>query len=114
MIKNGLNNIQNINDNQYFKRCFVRYLHPADHNPTRIRKVDKYFPREFDFKGIILYVKFRDIYQFEERSTFNIKQKFNTPFKKKNIKNTIFGYENKENFPVNVSKSTFKTRVDLL
>ena len=34
--------------------------------------------------------------------------------KKKNIKNTIFGYENKENFPVNVSKSTFKTRVDLL
>ena len=46
-----------------------------------------------------------------QHSTLN---KNSTYHLKKNIKNTIFGYENKENFPVNVSKSTFKTRVDLL
>ena len=34
-------NIQNISDNECFKWCLVRYLHPTDHNPRRIRKVDK-------------------------------------------------------------------------
>ena len=41
--KKGLNNIQNIYDNECFKWCLVRYLHPEDHNTVRIRKVDTNF-----------------------------------------------------------------------
>ena len=31
--RKGLINIQNINDNECFKWCLVRYLHPVYHNP---------------------------------------------------------------------------------
>ena len=34
-------NIQSINDNGCFKLCLVRYLNPANHDPTRITKADK-------------------------------------------------------------------------
>ena len=48
-------------DNECFKWCLVRYLHSADHYPTRIRKVDKDLAREFGFKYINFPVKIRDI-----------------------------------------------------
>ena len=48
--KNGLINNQNIDDNECFKWCLVKYLHPADHNARRITKVDKDFTREIDFE----------------------------------------------------------------
>ena len=38
--RKGLINIQNIDDNECFKWCLVRYLNPADHNPIRITKPD--------------------------------------------------------------------------
>ena len=42
----GLINIQNIDDNEYFKWCFVRYLNPADQNPRRMTKADKDFAKK--------------------------------------------------------------------
>ena len=47
-------NIQTIDDNRYVKCCLVRYLH---HNPARIRKIDKDFGRELDFKDINFLLK---------------------------------------------------------
>ena len=41
----GLINIQNINVNECFKWCLVRYLHPTYLHPARIKKVDKDFAR---------------------------------------------------------------------
>ena len=38
--RKGLINIQNIDNNECFKWCFVRYLHPADHNPRRVTNSD--------------------------------------------------------------------------
>ena len=49
--------IQNMNDNECFKWCIVRYLHPADHHSTRIRKIDEVLPDELDFEDIKLPVK---------------------------------------------------------
>ena len=46
--RKGLINIQDIDDNECFKWYLVRYLHPADHYPARIRKVDKRFAKELD------------------------------------------------------------------
>ena len=47
-------NIQNIVDNECFKRCLIKYLNPADHHPARIIKADKDFFKKHDFKDIKL------------------------------------------------------------
>ena len=44
--RNGLINIQNIDDNECFKCCLVRYLNPADHNPEKITKADWDFAKK--------------------------------------------------------------------
>ena len=44
--------IQNIDDNKFFKWCLVRYLNPADHQPIIITKVGKDFLKRLDFKDI--------------------------------------------------------------
>ena len=44
--------VQNIDDNECFKWCIVRYLHTADHNPRRIIRTDKDFAKKLDFKDI--------------------------------------------------------------
>ena len=82
-------NIQNIDDNQCFKWCIVRYVHPADHDPRRITKADKDFAKKLDFKDIKFPVKIRDIHKIEEKYSIGI---------------SVFGYENKEKFPIYVSK----------
>ena len=40
-------NIQNIDDNEWFTWCLVRYLNPADHNSRRTTKTDKKFAFTF-------------------------------------------------------------------
>ena len=88
--KNGLINIQSVDDNECFKSCLVRCLHPADHYPARIRKADKDFARKLDFKDIKFPVKFRDIHKIKK--------------KKNSIAISLFGYENKENYRIYLSR----------
>ena len=57
-------------------------MHPADHNPTRIRKVDKDFARELDFKDIKFPVKIGNIHKIGKNNCIGF---------------SVFGYENKEN-----------------
>ena len=57
--RKALINIQNINDNEYFKWCLVRYLNPALHRPARTTKADKYFSKNLDFKDM----KFQNYFQ---------------------------------------------------
>ena len=45
----------------------VRYLHPADHNPRRIRKVDKLYGNKLDFKDRKFPAKARDIQKLKEK-----------------------------------------------
>ena len=101
--KKGLINIQNVNDNECFKWCLVWYLHPADHHSTKLRRAEKYFAREFDFKNIKFAIKIADTHKNKNKK------------KKKNcISNIIFGHENKERYPSYVSKNTVKRLLDLL
>ena len=93
-------NIQNTDDNECFKWCLVRYLNPADHNPRRITKVDKDFAKRLDFKDIKFPVKTRDIHKIEKKNSIGI---------------GVFGYENKVEYPVYVSKKCCEDKhVDLL
>ena len=75
------------------KWCLVRYLNPGDHNPRRIIKVYNDFAKRLDFKGITFPVKIRDIHKIEKKKK-----------KKSSICNSVFGYENKGNYPIYVSK----------
>ena len=89
-------NIENIDDNECYEWCLVRYLNPADHNPRGITKADKDFEKRLDFKGL------------ETLETF-------TKSKKKFIGISVFGYENKEKYPIYVSKQCCEEKyVDLL
>ena len=83
-------NVQNIDDNEYFKWRLVRYLNPQDHNPTRITKADKDFTKGLDFKNTKFPVKIRDILKIEKKNSIGI---------------SVFGYENKEKYPIYVSKT---------
>ena len=44
--RKGLIYIQNIDDNECFKWCVVRYVNPADYNPRRITKMTKILQRD--------------------------------------------------------------------
>ena len=82
-------NIQNIDDNECFKWCLVRFLNPADHNRRRITKIDKDSSKRLDFKHIKFPVKIRDIRKLVKKESISI---------------SVFGYKNKEKHPIYVSK----------
>ena len=67
----------------------MRYLNPADHKPRRITKADKDFAKWLDFKDRKFPVKVRDIHKIEKKNSISI---------------GIFGHENKENYPIYLSK----------
>ena len=58
--KKGLINIKRFDDNQCFKWCLRRCLHPGNHHPAKIKMVDIMFESELDFKDIKFPVKIRD------------------------------------------------------
>ena len=70
--RKGLINIKNIDGNEYFKWCLVKYLHPTDHHRARVRKVDKDFKRELDFKDMKFPVKIRDIHKIKKDNCIDI------------------------------------------
>ena len=75
---------------------FVQILpYPADHNPSRTRKVDKNFARERDFKCIKCLIKMRDIHKIKKKNCISI---------------SVFGYKNKEKTS-KLTKNTFKRHV---
>ena len=82
-------NIQNIDDDEYFKWSTVRNLNPTDLDPRRTTKTEKDFAKKLDFKDIKFSVKIRDIHKTERKNSISI---------------SVFGYENKEKHPIYVSK----------
>ena len=74
-------NTENIDDNECFKWCLVRYLQPADHNTSRILKADNDFARQLDFKDIKFSFKVRNIHKIVRKNSIGI---------------SVFGYESKD------------------
>ena len=88
-------NIQNIDNNECFKWCLVRYLYSADHHPARITKADKDFTRALDFKDIRFPVKIRDIYKIEKTNSIalaflvmKIRKNIQSMYQKNTVKKT--------------------------
>ena len=93
-------NILNIDNNECFKWCLVRYLPAADHHLEKITKAAKDFAKKLDFKDIKFLVNIRDIHKIEKNNSIGI---------------SVYGFENKEKHPIYVSKKYFEDKdVDLL
>ena len=96
----GLINLKN-KDNACFGWCHVRHLNPKETNPQRIKKDDNEYikQRKVDYTGIEFPV--------------TIKQ-YNKVEKQNNIRINVFGYEEKQAYPIYISKEKFKDHMELL
>ena len=83
-------NIQKIDVNDCFKWCLVGCLHPSDDAPARITSANKDFAKRSDFKDI--------------KVSKNWRHSGNWKTWKNSVSISVFGYENKEIYPIYLSK----------
>ena len=94
----GLINIKN-EDNECFRWCHIRHLNPQDKNPQRIKKTDKQYVGKLDYSNIKLPVGVKHYNKIEKQNSINI---------------NVFGYENKQPYPIYVSKEKYEGHMELL
>ena len=96
--KKGLINIKN-KDAECFRWCHIRHLNPQGKDPQRIKKEDKKMINEMNYEGI----------------EFPVSQKhYNKVERQNSIRINVFGDEDGEPFPINISKETFEDQMNLL
>ena len=94
----GIINIKN-NDDECFRWCHIRHLLPQNKDPQRIKKCDKNYVEKLDYSGIEFPV--------------SVKQ-YNKIEKQNNIRVNVFGYEEKQKYPIYLSKEKFNCCLNLL
>ena len=70
--KNGLINIENMDDNECFRWCHVRHLKPKKQKANKITKPDRKFAETLDYKGIDFPVRIDDIPKIERANEIRI------------------------------------------
>ena len=93
----GLINTKN-DVNECFQWCHIRHLNPQEKCPQGIKWVDKAFINQSDYSGI--------------EFTVNVKQ-YDKIEKQNDIIN-VFSHENKQPYPISVSKEKFENQINLL
>ena len=96
--KKGLINLKN-KDNECFRWCHIRQLNPQDKNPQMIKKSDKKYIQDLDYTGIEFPVTTKQYNKIEKQNEINI---------------NVFGYENKQPYPIFVSKEKYNNQINLL
>ena len=96
--KCGLINLKN-KDNESFRWCHIRHLNPRNDNPQRIKKTDKAFVKQLNYDNIEFPVSVKQYNKIETQNNINI---------------NVFGYENKQTYPIYVSKEKFDDVLNLL
>ena len=94
----GLINIKN-EDNECFRWCHIRNLNPQAKYPQRIKKVDKQYIKNLDYSGIEFPVTTKQYNKIEKQNEINI---------------NVFGYENKQPYPIHLSKEKHDKHMNLL
>ena len=94
----GIINIKN-NDDECFRWCHIRHILPQNKDPQRIKKCDKKYVEKLDYSGIEFPV--------------SVKQ-YNKIEKQNNIRVNVFGYEEKQKYPIYLSKEKFNYCLNLL
>ena len=83
----GLINLEN-EDNDCFRWCHIRYLNPKENNPQRIKKSDKRMVEQLNYQHTEFPVAVKHYNKIEKQNNINI---------------NVFGYENKQFYPIYVS-----------
>ena len=86
-------------DNQCFRWCHIRFLNPQDKYPQRIKKVDKQYIENLDYSGIEFPVTTKQYNKIEKQNEINI---------------NVFGNEDKQPYPIYVSKEKYENCMNLL
>ena len=94
----GLINMKN-KDNECFRWCHICHLNPQGKDPQRIKKTDKIFISQLDYSSIKFPVTIKQI---------------NKIGKQNNICINLFGYEEKQPYPIYISKEKFTDHMELL
>ena len=94
----GLINIKN-KDSECFRWCHIRHLNPQKKDPQRIKKDDKQFIGELNYKWIEVQVSQKQYNKIEKQNSIRI---------------NMFGYEKGQPFPIYISKEKFKDQMNLL
>ena len=94
----GLINMKN-KDNECFRWCHIRYLNPQDKYPQRIKKSDRKYVDKLNYNDIEFPVAVKHYNKIEKQNEINI---------------SVFGYENKQPYPIYVSKEKYKDHMELL
>ena len=94
----GLINMKN-EDNECFRWCHIRHLNPQDKYPQRIKNVDKQYIKNLDYSGIEFPVTVKQYNKIEKQNEINI---------------NVFGYEDKQPYPIYVSKERYENCMNLL
>ena len=96
--KKGLINLKN-KDNECFRWCHIRHLNPEKKDPQRIKKSDRVYISKLDYSEITFPVTIEQVNKIE---------------KKNNIRINVFSYEEKQLFPIHISKESFEDHMELL
>ena len=94
----GLINMKN-KDNECFRWCHIRHLNPQDKDPQRIKKTHKQYIEKLDYSSIEFPVTIKQINKIEKQN---------------NICINLFGYEEKQKFPIYISKEKYQDHMELL
>ena len=94
----GLINMKN-EDNECFRWCHIRHLNPQDKDPQRIKKCDKAYIERLDYSGIEFPVTTKQYNKIEKQNKINI---------------NVFGYEEKQPYPIYISKEKCEDHMELL
>ena len=100
-LKNSAKGLININnkDDECFRWCHIRHLNPQKKDPQRIKKADEQYIEKLDYTNIV----------------FPVSQKqYNKIEKQNSIKINVFGYEERQPYPIHISKETFEDQMNLL
>ena len=94
----GLVNLKN-EDNECFRWCHIRHLNPQERNPHRIKKSDEIMVQELNYQGVEFPVATKHYGKIEEQNSINV---------------SVFGYEDKQFYPLYVSKQNNEKVLNLL
>ena len=96
----GLINLKN-KDEACFGWCHVRHLNPKEKDPQRIKKDDNRFIKDkiVNYTGIKFPVTIKQYNKIEKQNNINI---------------NVFGYEEKQIYPIYISKEKFIDHMELL
>ena len=86
-------------DNECFRWCHIRHLNPQAKYPQRIKKSDKQYVDNLNYNGIEFPVTTKQYNKIEKQNETNI---------------NVFGYENKQPYPIYVSKEKYDNQMNSL